>query len=107
VIFLHKVVPGFADHSYGIQVAELAGLPMEVTERAKTILKNLEQTDLSMQGNRGGSPEGSGRLQMTLFEVADDELRKEISKLDLNSITPLDALRKLAELKERLKEKKS
>ena len=107
VIFLHKVVEGFADHSYGIQVGELAGLPIEVTERAKVILKNLEKTDLSMQGSKGGeAEEGSGKLQMTLFEVQDDELRKEINQLDLNSITPLDALRKLAELKERLKEKK-
>lgn len=107
VIFLHKVVPGFADHSYGIQVAELAGLPVEVTERAKVILKNLEQTDLSMQGNKGGVQEdASEKLQMTLFEVQDDELRAEISALDLNSITPLEALRKLAELKDKLKEKK-
>ncbi|MEX2115442.1 MAG: DNA mismatch repair protein MutS [Bacteroidota bacterium] len=108
VIFLHKVVPGFADHSYGIQVAELAGLPIEVTERAKVILKNLEQTDLSMQGNReGGLGNASEKLQMTLFEVQDDELRNEIRKLDLNSITPLDALRKLTEIKERFKEKKT
>lgn len=105
VIFLHKVVPGFADHSYGIQVGELAGLPAEVTERAKVILKKLEQTDLSMQGNKGIGEDPSEKLQMTLFEVREDELRAEIDNLDLNSMTPLDALRTLAELKEKLRRK--
>lgn len=107
VIFLHKVVPGFADHSYGIQVAELAGLPAEVTERAKVILKKLEETDLSMQGSRGEEQEDALKLQMTLFEVREDELRSEIENLDLNAMTPLEALRKLAELKEKLGKKKS
>ncbi|HEX9615057.1 MAG TPA: DNA mismatch repair protein MutS, partial [Bacteroidota bacterium] len=110
VIFLHKVLPGFADHSYGIQVAQLAGLPEEVTDRAKTILKRLEETDLSMKG--GGKKkvmsdvEDAAKVQMTLFEVQDDELRQQIRELKLDSMTPIDALHKLAEMQKRLKEKK-
>ncbi|MGB2867561.1 MAG: DNA mismatch repair protein MutS [Bacteroidota bacterium] len=105
VIFLHKVMPGFADHSYGIQVAQMAGLPAEVTERAKKVLKNLEGTDLTVRGN--GETAEHGRLsgkefQMTLFEMKDDKLRDELRALDLDGMTPLDAMQKLAEIKKRL-----
>jgi DNA mismatch repair protein MutS len=102
VIFLHKVMPGFADHSYGIQVAQMAGLPEELTDRAKKILKNLEGTELSASGE--GSKEekrriGSPEVQMTLFEIKDDALRTELAKLDLEKMTPLEAMQRLAELK--------
>ncbi len=108
VIFLHKVTSGFADHSYGIQVAQMAGLPEEVTERAKKILKNLECSDLNVHGEAGqgdAKPKGSkGRIapaeiQMTLFEMKDDKLREELNKMDVDNMTPLEALEKLAELK--------
>jgi DNA mismatch repair protein MutS len=112
VIFLHKVLPGFADHSYGIQVAQMAGLPEEVTERAKQILKNLEGSELTVSGEgkdteHGGSgARGKRRIemeavQMTLFEMKDDALREELRKLDVETMTPLEALQKLAELKKR------
>jgi DNA mismatch repair protein MutS len=103
VIFLHKVLPGFADHSYGIQVAQMAGLPPEVIDRATAILKNLEQPDW---GPNRAVRASQGDVQMTLFEMKDDELQKEIRNLDVDAMTPLEALKKLAELKERLKEKK-
>ncbi|MBI4418664.1 MAG: DNA mismatch repair protein MutS, partial [Ignavibacteriales bacterium] len=103
VIFLHKVVPGFADHSYGIQVAQMAGLPPEVIDRATVILKNLEQPDW---GPNRAVRAGHGDVQMTLFEMKEDELQKEIRNLDVDVMTPLEALKKLAELKERLKERK-
>ncbi len=115
VIFLHKVTPGVADHSYGIQVAQMAGLPEEVTERAKKILKNLEGSELTVHGEGG---EGSGfkvqgrgkrskgrvapEVQMTLFEMRDDALREELRKIDVERLTPLEALQKLAELKKSL-----
>lgn len=103
VIFLHKVTPGFADHSYGIQVAQMAGLPDELTDRAKKILKNLEGTELTLhEEGRGKKMQGRMRepdLQMTLFEMRDDVLRQELAALDLESMTPLEALKKLAELK--------
>ncbi len=105
VLFLHKVVPGFADHSYGIQVAQMAGLPEEVTERAKKILRNLEGSDLSVHGE--GKKKTKGRIapaeiQMTLFEMKDDALRDELKKIDVHTITPLEAIQRLAELKKKL-----
>jgi DNA mismatch repair protein MutS len=103
VIFLHKVTPGFADHSYGIQVAQMAGLPDEVTERAKKILKNLEGSDLTVHGEEIGERAkgriGATEIQLTLFEMRDDKLRDELKKLDLEKMTPLEAMQKLAEMK--------
>lgn len=104
VIFLHKVLAGFADHSYGIQVAQMAGLPEEVTDRAKQILKNLEGTELNASGE-GTKKEkrriGESGMQMTLFEIKDDALREELRKLDLEQMTPLEALQILAGLKKK------
>ena len=101
VVFLHKLVPGFADHSYGIQVAEMAGLPHEVTDRAKQLLKNLEGSELVLGHRPGPRPAAPqpGAVQMTLFEPSPDELRRALRDLDLDSLTPLEALQKLAELK--------
>ncbi len=119
VIFLHKVTPGFADHSYGIQVAQMAGLPDEVTERAKKILKNLEGSELTLHEDtknqqlkaKSGEHRAVGRIapaeiQMTLFEMKDDKLREEIKKLDLEKMTPLEAMQKLAELKQSIQNEK-
>jgi DNA mismatch repair protein MutS len=116
VIFLHKVTPGFADHSYGIQVAQMAGLPEEVTERAKAILKNLEGSELTVHGDGAPRPDAKGltgkkrakgriapEVQMTFFESPTDgkneKLIKELKKIDVDKLTPLEALQKLAELK--------
>jgi DNA mismatch repair protein MutS len=103
LVLLRKVVPGRADRSYGIQVARLAGLPPPVVARAREILAGLERDELS----RGGRPSLSGvsgdRQQPGLFETpsaADDPLRRRLRALDVNSITPLQALSMLAELKD-------
>ncbi len=107
VVFLHKVTPGFADHSYGIQVAQMAGLPQEVTDRAKTILHNLEGSELTVHDEKKDQRRGhKGRIvapdvQLTLFEMKDDPLREELKKIDVETMTPLEALQKLAELKNR------
>jgi DNA mismatch repair protein MutS len=107
VIFLHKVVPGFADHSYGIQVAQMAGLPEEVTDRAKKILKNLEDSELNVYSSgrqlKGRIPPPD--VQMTLFEMKVDKLRDDIRNLNVEKMTPLEALQKLAELQKRIEEK--
>lgn len=102
VIFLHKVVPGFADHSYGIQVAQMAGLPEEVTERAKRILENLESSELQVNGRHTKGRIPPPGVQLTLFEMKNDHLREELRKIDIDKITPLEALQKLAELKKGL-----
>jgi len=109
VIFLHTVTPGTADHSYGIQVAKMAGLPEELTERAKKILSNLEgsagdtKNVRQIRGARRRADTGEGeKIQLTMFEMKDDELRSTLNKLDLDSMTPLEALKLLAKLKSNL-----
>jgi DNA mismatch repair protein MutS len=106
VIFLHKVTPGFADHSYGIQVAQMAGLPEELTDRAKQLLKNLESSDLTFgeetagTRHRGRSP--SSNVQLTLFEMKDDAIRQRLRDINPDTMTPLDALKMLTELKQQI-----
>ena len=100
VVFLHTVTPGSADHSYGIQVAQMAGLPADLTDRATAILHRLEATDLTVQGTaqtEGGRLRGGG-MQLTLFEPQDDTVRRKIASLELETMTPLEALAALAEL---------
>jgi DNA mismatch repair protein MutS len=102
IVFLRKVVPGRSDRSYGIHVARLAGLPPAVVARAREILNGLERDELS----RGGRPsmsaaETAAQGQMGLFQVPteDDALRRRLRSLDVNEITPMQALTLLAELK--------
>jgi len=93
VIFLHKIVPGAADKSYGIHVARLAGVPGEVNERAKEILAQLEDEHLDGEGRaRIGRQEGRRtHLQLTLFGE-EHPLLDTIRQLDVDSMTPLEAL---------------
>ncbi len=107
VIFLHKIVPGYADHSYGIEVAKMAGLPKEVTDRAKEILMNLEHKELTPheKSKKKISKELlKEKFQISLFELDDSKLREEILNLDIDNLTPIQALMKLHELKRRIKE---
>jgi DNA mismatch repair protein MutS len=109
VIFLHKVMPGFADHSYGIQVAQMAGLPEEVTERAKQVLKNLESSELvvrTREKKEARFEKRDGEVQLTMFELKDDKLREELLHLDLERMTPLEAMQTLAALKSKIETKK-
>ncbi len=106
VIFLHKITPGGADHSYGIQVAQMAGLPQFVTSRAKEVLLNLEKkelTPLEMKKVKLAKLKQDD-YQISLFEIKDDSLRKEISDIAIDSLTPLAALNKLNELKRKIDE---
>ena len=101
--FLRKVEPGRSDRSYGIQVARLAGLPTRTVERAKQILAGLERDELS----RGGRPTLAGadtdpQPQLGLFAAppaADTAVADRLREVDLDRMTPLDALTLLAELK--------
>jgi DNA mismatch repair protein MutS len=102
IVFLRKVVPGRSDRSYGIQVARLAGLPPTVVGRAREILNGLERDELSRGGrpslSGGGDPVG----QMGLFQspVGDDPVHRRLRSLDIDSMTPMQALTLLAELKQ-------
>jgi len=105
VVFLHKVNPGRADHSYGIQVAQMAGLPLFVTNRAKEVLDNLESKELTpyeIKKERLKKLKSENDNQISLFEYKDDELRTAINKMELDNITPLEALNKLTELKRKM-----
>ncbi|HEY6876345.1 MAG TPA: DNA mismatch repair protein MutS [Candidatus Dormibacteraeota bacterium] len=93
VRFLHRVVPGGADRSYGIHVAALAGLPMAVIARARDVLTELERQ----------RPLEPAELQLGLpMEMAPDPLRKELEEIEPDSLSPLEALQKLYELRSRL-----
>ena len=91
VIFLHKIIPGGADRSYGIHVAQLAGLPPTVVSRANKILNKMEQSARGGQQTKPDLP-----AQMGLFPKT-NPLLEEFNKLDLNEITPLEALNILFE----------
>ncbi len=106
VVFLHKIVPGAADKSYGIHVARLAGVPREVNERAKQILSQLESEHLDESGRpkiaARGRKRPRGDMQLTLFGPAHHPLLDEIKAIDLNRLAPLDALMLLKQWQERL-----
>ncbi|MCS7053723.1 MAG: DNA mismatch repair protein MutS [Ignavibacterium sp.] len=105
VIFLHRVNPGKADHSYGIQVAMMAGLPSFVTNRAKEILTNLESKELTpyeVKKERLRKLRSETDNQINLFEFRDDKFREEIRNIEIDSLTPLEALNKLSELKKKM-----
>jgi DNA mismatch repair protein MutS len=105
VIFLRKLVPGGADHSYGIEVARMAGLPDEVIVRARDILARLEgqhQADAITYTDAvalGLVAEPRGQMGLFESDPVDRKLRDEVESLDPDAMTPIDALLKLAELK--------
>lgn len=113
LVFLRKIVPGATDRSYGIHVARIAGVPHAVTSRAKEILEDIEdECMLSEEDRRGGRKKqrSSARYtQVVLFgqdtshdESLPDPVIEELKKLDINSLTPLEALNKLHEIKGKL-----
>ena len=106
VVFLHKIVEGGTDKSYGVHVARLAGVPREVVERAKHILAELEASHLDASDRPRIAPAQPGpqvrQVQLTLFEGAGAAIAEELRNLDLDQMTPLDALNKLRELKDSL-----
>jgi len=99
VIFLHKIVPGSADRSYGIHVAQLAGLPKSVITRAREVLAELE----NHASKKGKAHRQKVPLQLPLF-TKDSLLADEIAKLDIDSLSPLEAINKLYELQKKAKE---
>ena len=107
IVFLRKVVPGGSDRSYGIQVARLAGLPPSLITRAQEILTNLEKSEFDLEGRPrlsagAGAPPASSERQLALFAEVEDRVASELRKLDLDKMTPLEALQILTDLKKRL-----
>jgi DNA mismatch repair protein MutS len=101
VVFLHRLEPGGTDRSYGIHVAELAGLPREVVARANVVLKTLEGNHRVVAGGPAPDPDPG---QLPLFvDTAPDPTLLELRAMDLESMTPLEALNRLAELQGKAK----
>jgi DNA mismatch repair protein MutS len=117
IVFLRKIVKGGADKSYGIQVAKLAGLPDSVVERAKEILSELLENDISAIAKSITVDTGTTTrkkkkehldevdlAQMSLFDTAsDDTIIEELKNIDIGNLTPLEALNKLYELQNKVK----
>ena len=103
IIFLRQVEEGAADRSYGIEVARLAGMPHSVTARAREILKKHEETEHELSDNltRARHKKRIVINQLALFSPEEEELRARLRELDVDSIPPIEALRILAELKDR------
>ena len=109
IVFLRKIVPGGCDHSYGIQVAKLAGLPESVIKRAKEVLQNLEAETLNASDQpriaQHISRKDDQARQMSLFEELENSLRRELKEINPDELTPIEALTKLDQLKQLVDEK--
>jgi DNA mismatch repair protein MutS len=110
IIFLRKVIPGSTNRSYGIQVAKLAGMPQEVVERAKKLLQDIEaQTVMDLADAPASKKRPKTYTQLVMFQDAvptEDPVVGELRSLDVDHLTPMQALQKLHELKTRLEGKK-
>lgn len=105
VLFLRKLVPGGSEHSFGIHVARMAGIPAKVVSRADEILSQLER---SRGGTGMGKKEGkktADEMQLSFFQLDDpvlEQIREEILRVDINNLTPMEALNKLNDIKKLL-----
>jgi DNA mismatch repair protein MutS len=113
IVFLHRIVEGPTDKSYGIHVARLAGIPKPIGERSKVILAGLEALTLDQHDRpkmAARKPRPGELQQLALFAsqkpAQEDPLRKELALLDADRLTPMDALKKLADLSSRAKRSK-
>ena len=106
VIFLRKLTPGGSEHSFGIHVAEIAGMPRSIVKRANEVLKQLEADNAEV--GSAGRPKvenidnGNDGMQLSIFQLDDpvlSQVRDEIIGLDINNLTPVEALNKLNEIK--------
>lgn len=106
VIFLHKIVPGSADKSYGIHVAQLAGVPRTVLDRARIILQTLESDHVDDSGKTkvpARRTQKKREFQLSLFEAEEHPILDKIRQLNVNELTPLAALQELHRLRDELK----
>ena len=112
VIFLRKLERGGSEHSFGIHVAKMAGMPKSIVKRADEILKQLEQENRQTGAVTGKTitegPSSAGGMQLSFFQLDDPvlcQIRDEILNLDVNNLTPIEALNKLNDIKKILKGK--
>ncbi|HNK30288.1 MAG TPA: DNA mismatch repair protein MutS, partial [Ferruginibacter sp.] len=109
IIFLRKLAPGGSTHSFGIHVARMAGMPPALIERANEILKQLEE---SREGNGAAGLDesvkkiGLPKMQLSIFDAHSatfEEIRQLLEAVDINRLTPVEALLKLQEIKGKVK----
>ena len=100
ILFLRKIVPGGADQSYGIEVAKLAGVPERIIRRARTILEELEQWAGAGTASAAAPPSGAG--QMSLMDLGAAEAAERLRRVDVNTLTPIEAMNLIYELKQKL-----
>jgi DNA mismatch repair protein MutS len=105
VLFLRKLVPGGSHHSFGIHVAKMAGMPKAVLDRANKILKRLEKSHSSKELTNEMKTIAEDKMQLSFFNLDDpllEEIRDEILDIDIDTLTPVEALMKLNEIKRML-----
>ncbi|HLX57363.1 MAG TPA: DNA mismatch repair protein MutS [Ktedonobacteraceae bacterium] len=106
VVFLHKIIPGGADKSYGVHVAQLAGIPRPVIHRAEEILAELEQKgDAKVRRKAMRDMETPSVLQMTLFSAEQHPLIEELKQLAIDELTPIEAIGKLYQLQQKARKR--
>jgi DNA mismatch repair protein MutS len=109
VVFLHKIVDGAADKSYGIHVARLAGVPPEVIERAKEILWRLEEEHVDVDGRAKlglhAGPARGDRIQLSLFSLDEHPVVEKIRQADIDRLTPLEALQLVKQWQDEVRKK--
>ena len=102
ILFLRKLVEGGSEHSFGIHVAKMAGMPKSVVDRANVIMKHLEKAHSSQNEKAKDLIIKDDEMQLSFFQLDDpilERIRDEIHDLDINSLTPVEALMKLNEIK--------
>jgi DNA mismatch repair protein MutS len=116
VIFLRKLTEGGCEHSFGIHVAAMAGMPKDIITRAMEILSDLEKKSINTDGEKSSSASDAARniiphhYQLSLFETADsvgEKVKESILELDLNTMTPIECMLKMHELKKQILEGES
>jgi DNA mismatch repair protein MutS len=106
VVFLHRLEPGGTDRSYGIHVAQLAGLPDGVVRRAREILGTLEGDHRVVPGAPPEGPRDPGQLALFTDPPPPDPMVEELRLIDVNALTPLEALNRLADLQRRAEDRR-
>ena len=104
MVFLRTLKPGGSEHSFGIHVAKLAGMPQTVIQKAEQLLKKLEQSE-AREGHREKISATASDLQLSFIQLEDPvllEIKDELADLDINHLTPVEALMKLQEIKNKL-----
>ena len=101
---MRKLIPGGSEHSFGIHVAKLAGMPNKVVARAEEMLKQLEaqHTQDSDQPRKKGKSKTENAMQLSFFQLNDpvlEQIHEELIAIDINALTPVEALMKLNEIK--------